>query len=182
MKSCIKNTLSTEMHTMWSDLSNELRPLGPPAFKEHYWSLPVDHVKIQKIRLALEKRLGHSLKHRNESHITLITPPEWAQLQSHPSNANNPAAWPEKINNYQVLCLAESKISPQQVTYYLVIRLEDAQAWREHMFKQKNLRPPAYFPHITVGFINQDLHLKDGVRKDQSQCLKLTPEELNVTL
>lgn len=184
MKSRIKNPPSlSNPHPSWSQLSLTLAPRGTPQFKGHYWSLPVDKDGVDKIRQALEKKLQRPLKHRSESHLTLITPPEWTALQS-PANSPAPTAppWPETPNSFRVICLAESRISPQLATYYLVVELDPAYRWRESFFSQKGLLAPAYFPHITVGFTEQDLHLKDGVtHKDQSQCLNWSLEELNVT-
>lgn len=183
MKSRIKTHNSSALQSAWSQFSDRLNPLGEPQFKGHYWSLEINHKQVESIRHALEKWLGYSLKHRTETHITLITPPEWTTLSALALQPSSPPSWPKGPHPFRVLCLAETKNSSQLATYYLVVEMNQAFAWREKLFSQKGLIPPAYFPHITIGFTERDLHLKDGIpNKDQSQCLNLTPEDLNVTI
>lgn len=117
-----------------------------------------------------------------ESHITIVTPPEFAVLKPYISM--------EKINdlalemglqrdNVNLECLGRGQKN-EDFTYFLVVkRNENAVIWKLRQAIQSQLPkekqdlfdPNHFYPHVTVGFTQGDLHEKDGVIKDRRACL-----------
>jgi hypothetical protein len=68
----------------------------------------------------------------------------------------------------------------EDFTYFLVVkRNENAVIWKLRQAIQSQLPkekqdlfdPNHFYPHVTVGFTQGDLHEKDGVIKDRRACL-----------
>lgn len=145
-------------------------------------SLPFE--KYEKIRQNIEQKNGITLKHRGEAHITVISPPEYKNLESFLKMEELQALAQEmniQQSPFDSLCIGKgiSKKSPQEgVTYFMVIESKKLREFRkkiESLFLSRGGNPKsflanAFYPHITLGFTQRDLHFEDGVIKDTTSC------------
>lgn len=158
---------------------------------EDWLAQPVEFHKINNLRLQIEHLDKISLKNRGEAHITLITPPEFEKLKSKLTiNAINTIATQSSIEKapWLPLCVARGTLNnkPNFTTYYLVIKSEELFSLREKIYNTfidkggsaLAFDPKHFYPHITIGFTERDLHEQDGVIKDTRNCIyDLTTEE-----
>jgi hypothetical protein len=149
---------------------------------------------IARLRAQIELALSRNLQHRGEAHITVITPIEYEHLKAVLDiNAINALATRAGLQGaeYFVRCVGrgESK-SAGMATYYVVVEapalVKIRQLIRDEAQRilasqsaslQKKLKPgldrfdpTRFYPHITIGFTDRDLHESDGIIKDQSSC------------
>lgn len=141
--------------------------------------LPVEN--FEKIKTDLEKSQNVALKSRGEAHITLITPPEYKTLRKTLSR--------EDIQNlleetgvlkapYKLLCVGKGVVK-EKATYYVVVespayfqfRSLLAEKFLQRGGAKDRFKPLEFYPHVTVGFTERDLHLEEGVIKDTKSCL-----------
>jgi len=159
---------------------------GPLA---NYLSMEIPFLPISEVRLQLESILKSKLKNRGEAHITVITPPEYFQVLKEKISIQEINQLAIKSNlqssRFEVLCLGAaspkfqipSGIQPP-VTYYVVVKSDDLLKFRvalQQLYVARGGNPASfdpfhYYPHITVGFTDRDLHESDGVIKDISTC------------
>ncbi|GAB5592959.1 hypothetical protein Unana1_07859 [Umbelopsis nana] len=118
---------------------------------------------------------------KDEAHITVISPPEYNLL----SNANitideiNGLAAEYKIQEsaFEVMCLGRVKLN-DNVVYQLVVRSPDLVRLRTKIFqlywhKGGNpalFDPESFWPHVTVGYTEQDVFIENGVYKGHNIC------------
>ncbi|MFZ3229262.1 MAG: hypothetical protein WA160_03570 [Pseudobdellovibrio sp.] len=148
---------------------------------KNYVSLDIAYPYYKMILGKLENRLGKSLKSRGESHVTLITPPEFNVLKTKisPEQIHKMAAvFFETKPEFKSVCLGkfEKKIlsEPQQV-YFVVIESKDFLEFRKSLALQSGLDkntfdPDLFYPHVTIGFSERDLHYEDGAIKNATAC------------
>lgn len=121
-----------------------------------------------------------NLKTRNEAHITLLTPVEF-YCQFKPAGTTI-AMLVKKIeeflvaNNYRFDFDATSLGSHQvgnDETFFVIVTGADLFTLREKWAELPNVgfRPRNFYPHITLGFTNKDLHSSQGVLKDEKHSL-----------
>jgi len=55
------------------------------------------------------------------------------------------------------------------VTYFIVVDAPFLKTWRKTRWGLNEEKFP-YYPHITLGFTERDLHLQDGAVKDARSC------------
>jgi hypothetical protein len=166
------------------------------AFKPHvgkgrldsYLAMQVNYPPIEDFRIRWERRLSHPLKHRGEAHITVITPIEFNQILSKKLTMEeiNKVARDNNLQSskFEVVCLAEGELrlrdNTSEYTYFLVVKSPDLEAVRfkiHQLYVKKGGRskdwfPQSYYPHITFGFTQRDLHESDGVIKNEASCIK----------
>lgn len=143
------------------------------------------------MRKQLESKIGLELKHRDEAHVTIVTPPEFSKVLAKKLTMEDISklAPPEEIQSVplRILCLGKGEIQRDGKAlsaYFLVVESEELIAIRrkiESSFVAKGgtvreFIPEQYFPHISIGFSDRDLHFEDGVVKDKSSCI--APVEL----
>ncbi len=137
----------------------------------------LDFRPFDQLRTELEKQLGKPLKNRGEAHVTLISPPEMKIL----SQTLSPQTVTELATkmgvaqtSFEVLCLGRGA-KESMATYFVVARSPRWLEFREEVArlagKPKDFRAQEFYPHITLGFTDRDLHLQDGIIKNEKACL-----------
>ncbi|OLY82497.1 hypothetical protein AYI68_g3383 [Smittium mucronatum] len=129
-----------------------------------------------------------------EAHITVITPPEFDFVlkQSNVTiNEINLAASRRNIQGFKfgVACIGRGRAINLEEgrkkvldTYYIVVSDEDSSFYElrkeiHELYIRKGgdrsrFDPKAFWPHITLGFTERDLHIQDGVFKGINSCIK----------
>jgi 2'-5' RNA ligase len=158
---------------------------GSGAF-DNYLSMEIDYAPVADLYSQLEKFLQSKLRNRGEAHITVITPVEYTQSLSTKLTMEDidQIAQNMKIQeaDFKVICLGRGqlKIKDQNhSTYFIVvesesllkIRLAVRQLYLSRGGSPEKFMAEKFYPHITIGFTQRDLHLEDGVLKDKSSCL-----------
>jgi 2'-5' RNA ligase len=158
--------------------------------QKNYLAMVTPYPPTRELLQALEARLSElsgapaKLLNRGESHVTVITPPEFAVLKKSLSiDAINLIAREEKLQSakLEALCVGRGQASLDgrlEETYFVVVRSPDLLRLRrriEKLFRQKGGTVEAfdaerYFPHITLGFTKDDLHESQGVIKSEKTC------------
>lgn len=161
-------------------LHNGTEPMGS------YLAMNLPFEPFEKLRLALEKKLGHKLKHRDEAHITVITPIEFDTVLKNKLSI-------DKINSFallnhiqkaepQFLCIGRGqKKNPDGKmleTFYVVVESQKLKEIRKKVAEEfiraggpeGEFPEDLFFPHVTLGFTERDLHYDDGIKKDQKSC------------
>jgi len=153
--------------------------------KSNYVGMTVPYAPIAAVKKEVEAREGVLLNSRGEAHITIVTPPEMTVLRTRLSL--------EQINGFiaklsiqsipiHVQCLGRSQLKQgdrRLATYYLVVQAPGLFQVREKLRQQfvaaggekQAFAVELYYPHITVGFTERDLHESDGITKDSRSCL-----------
>lgn len=142
---------------------------------------------IPQLEKAFERELnGKKLEDRNESHITVITPPE-GKTGFFPGNVGIDLEYPTNVmisdhknilqsTEFDVVCLGMQSNEKGNIVFYLVVNSDDIMGIRsaiEEKVKQKNPNTTFsakenYYPHITIGFIGGDVF---GVSKGTDTCV-----------
>lgn len=156
--------------------------------KQTYISYTLPYEKYHNLLKRLEAKLKTELKNRGEAHITIITPPEYTQLKK-----TIPQEKLQQLSNqlllmsppFKEICLGMgvSKNNSELKTYYVVVSSEALLKFRKDLAEEAHLSksdfdPDVFYPHITLGFTEKDLHLQDGVIKSKDSC----PKELQKLL
>lgn len=173
-------------------LQNELLYQTPPApwqlrlpAAASFLSLNLPYESFAALRKDIEVRNNLQLKNRGEAHITLITPPEMKILNKKIS-ANRIFQIAESMRAretpFTALCVGKAEVPGEEQklsTYFVVVESEGLfkirQKIQEEFIKSGGKRsefdPDLYFPHVTLGFSERDLHYEEGAVKDASSCL-----------
>ncbi len=160
---------------------------GPGAF-DTYLVMNVRFEPVADVFAQIRQALYPKLINRGEAHITVITPPEYAEsLQGKMSmDEMNKIAREMKIqkSHFTVLGVGSGRISADgktQEAFFLILKSDDLLQIRRAIYQAfvkkggdpKAFDPEHFFPHITVGFTKRDLHEADGVIKDVQHSLDL---------
>lgn len=147
---------------------------------KNYVTLDLEYPEYQQTLKKLDTFLGSKLRNRNEAHITVITPPEFNLITAAkipPETIHQEwEKWPQKT--FKKLCLGEGIVTENKnifKTYYLVVETNDLLNFRQYLknkYVLANFKADSYYPHITIGFTEKDLHFEQGVIKDQKSCPK----------
>lgn len=151
----------------------------------------VDYRSVNDLIPQLENKFsnilkGRSLQDRNESHITVITPPE-GKTGFFPGSVGIDKALPtsEMINMYKsslqetsfdVACVGMQRNAKGNIVFYLVVESEDIFEIRKEIADIVSEEDPtipfrpvgSYYPHITIGYVGGDVH---GVSKGLDTCV-----------
>lgn len=151
----------------------------------------VDYRSVNDLIPQLESKFsnilnGRSLEDRNESHITVITPPE-GKTGFLPRSIGIDKVLPtsEMINIYKgslqetsfdVLCVGMQRNAKGNIVFYLVVESEDIFEIRKEIADIVSVEDPTipfrpvgnYYPHITIGYVGGDVH---GVSKGLETCV-----------
>jgi hypothetical protein len=149
-----------------------------------YVSLDLEYPRYKNILEQLVKKVG-PLQNRGEAHITVITPPEFTKLTDPVFSKLNAVEIHNLFNNAQInkndfneICIAEGSLKNTNLkTYFIVVQSEKILEFRRkiaHLAQTSKDKFDAdlFFPHITLGFTERDLHFQDGVIKDIKLCMK----------
>lgn len=152
----------------------------------YYLAQNLNHKPIEKLKEAVEKLTALELKGRGESHITVLTPPEAKQLfESSKLTAHDIEALAKKLNiqksKFKPVCMVRgiSEDDESKKTYFVVVISKELESLRRAIFKMYLAKGGhkavtdtfVFYPHITVGFTDTDLHYENGVVKDADSCL-----------
>ena len=150
---------------------------------KNYISYDLEYKPYEKMRRGLEKKLAVRLKHLNEAHITVITPPEFDRITKKIDIEKIQVLAEEFLKSkpeYEVVCVGSRSLKIKnklQKTYFAVVKSPALLQFRQKVASLTALptdvfNPDQYYPHITLGFTSRDLHLEDGVIKDEKSCMK----------
>lgn len=153
------------------------------AALKNYISYDLEYRPFEQMREQLEGRLKITLKNRGEAHITVITPPEFALLvKKIPADEIHAIAEAVLKSKpaFEIRCVGGGSIKikgKKESTYYVVVKSEVLLKIRQTLSQRAGLsvqifNPQLFYPHITLGFTDRDLHYEDGLIKDESTCLK----------
>lgn len=146
--------------------------------------LPYEPVQLlrKKIEGLIKVDLSETEKKRGkEAHITIITPVEYWNLHSHLKMQKINQLFLNRVQalSFEPICIGKGSINEDKLsTFYIVIKSDEIIELRKEIQKifiqnggsPTAFQPENYFPHITIGFNQRDLHLSDGVKKDQRSC------------
>lgn len=151
-----------------------------------YQSYLVQNVPYAPV-LAVNKKIasiiGRKLKTRGEAHITVITPPEYDRalkgIVSIERIHQLAEQWTVQEMTFDVICVGSGKAELEgkmEETFFLVVRSEDLFNLRkeiEKMYLERGGKPGGfvaekYYPHITIGYTKSDLHIHQGVVKNET--------------
>ncbi len=150
-----------------------------PASIKSYVSLDLAYPEYQQTLNKLDAFLSTKLINRGEAHITVITPPEFTKITAKVSPETIHQEWEEwKTKTFKKVCLGEGSLKEKnQVlkTYYVVVEAPELLAFREYLknkYAVVDFKANVFYPHITLGFTEKDLHFEQGVIKDLKSCPK----------
>lgn len=150
-----------------------------------YLALDLPFAGFEKIRKTVEQKQGLTLQNRGEAHITVITPPEYKKMEKKVS-MKEITVLAEKMDllhsPYKLLCVGKGSLKEHdrsKSTFYVVVesdRLFQIRKAVQMLYikkggKAEDFNPDLFYPHVTLGFTDRDLHYEDGVIKDASSCL-----------
>jgi len=139
--------------------------------KGSYLGISIPHKFIIPLREKIEKRYNLKLNHRNEAHITVISPPELKKISQYYSKLDL-LSKADSFNDLRAVCVGQftdvTKLDKK--TFFVVIQSESLRKYRDSI---KELRQSVYHPHITIGFTDTDIYPEQGAIKDESSCIPL---------
>ncbi|MEK2688781.1 hypothetical protein [Bdellovibrio sp. GT3] len=163
---------------------------GDGPFK-NYLAFNLSHDGYKPILEQLEGLLKTTLKSRGESHITVVTPVEFDKVLSRRLKMQDIHALAESMqlqkSPYHPLCLGQGRMNlngKEESTYFVVVESEALFKIRkaiEELYIRKGgksgeFKAELFFPHVTLGYTERDLHYEDGVIKDAASCVyKMEP-------
>ncbi|OYZ19269.1 MAG: hypothetical protein B7Y39_12085 [Bdellovibrio sp. 28-41-41] len=182
--------------TNLNSINSSAIPVDPDIYKKiafvdnsktaaPYLSMSIDFDSIAAIRKNVEKIDRLVLQNRGEAHITVITPPEFEHLKSVLTmELLNEVALLNRIQEtpFEVVCVGRGQLKEDKKTlstYYVVVDAPELVSLRHTiatLYKTRGglvagFNPDEFYPHITVGFTDRDLHQSDGVVKSKVSCL-----------
>lgn len=155
-------------------------------------AMNVPYEPVKELRKQLESELGQKLKFftgwekEGEAHITVVTPPEYFHLLKDKISIEEieKIARAHKIQNssFEVVGLgsATREINGKpETTYFVMVRALNLSEIRKQIFRafvkaggnKNKWDPEQFYPHITIGYTERDLHESDGVLKDVAHSL-----------
>lgn len=130
------------------------------------------------------------LSSRGEAHITVITPPEFDNyLKPSGVSINEIDAIALKYNiqkaPFQIGCLGAGTamktiggVKTKAIAFYLLVRSQVLNQIRMEVYRLAKKKDPYtkfdptnFYPHITVAYLNDDVHESDGLIKDARTCI-----------
>ena len=150
-----------------------------PASVKSYISLDLEYPEYQQTLSKLDTFLGTKLVNRGEAHITVITPPEFKTLSANTTPENLHQDWQDwKTKSFRKVCLGEGVLKEKNKilkTYYVVVESTELLAFRKFLkekYSATDFAAEIFYPHITLGFTEKDLHFEQGVIKNPKSCPK----------
>lgn len=146
-----------------------------------YISYEISYSPVRELFEELKKTTG-PLSDRGEAHITVITPPEFDNVLGKVLTIEeiNDLVVSENIQSatYEPVCVGSGSKGDRRA-YYVVVTSPDLlrirRAVRDFYVSRKGdpdaFDPEWFFPHITLGYINGDVHETDGLFKNDKTCL-----------
>jgi 2'-5' RNA ligase len=143
----------------------------------------IDFESVHDLIKQVNEFYGIKLSDRGEAHITTITPPEYSNdLSSLISSDEIHSMFKNKIQNttFKIHCVGERKSNDGKRVFFLVVESSNLFELRNELKKVVNARAEKqgtvsnfqtknFWPHITIGYIHEDVH---GVSKGPETCIK----------
>ena len=158
---------------------------GSGAFA-NYVAVQLPYEPAAALKAQVESGFSVRLRSRGEAHLTVITPPEFHDALSSRLTIDEIDAMAAEDGlqraAFEIECLGQATAlveGRRQSTFYVLLRAPAARAFRARVGAEFRKRgglasqfdADLYFPHITIGFTQRDLHYEDGARKDASTCV-----------
>jgi len=153
-------------------------------FQSHpeWVGLSLNPTGYKKLLKQIEDSEHIHLKDRGEAHITILTPPEFKTFAGQLSMSEIENAIAADLNQAKIepLCVGRGQLSsqPSSKTYFVVIKAPDLLKIRtliKTIADRKGVgaeyKAEDFYPHVTIGFTERDLHIADGVIKDVTSCI-----------
>lgn len=149
-----------------------------------YLVMATPYAPTRELLSGLETRLGRKLQDRGESHVTVITPPEFAVLSKRLAIGDIEEIASEEslqTSRLKAVCVGGGRAMVDGVseeTFFLVVQSVDlvhirrliAGAYFANGGSVEDFDPEHYYPHVTLGFTKTDLHESQGVIKSEESC------------
>jgi len=181
------STFAQDQLTLSTDVYNET-PFSDQYSEDGALIRDVPFGPVSDLRGQIEELYELQLEHRNEAHITVITPPEAQGWSTEGIGINSLINKDEYLFKYEttlqstsfeVVCVGSRKNSTNTV-FYLVVRTPDLfdvrrEIQREMANRSEFANTPIYFnseeywPHITIGYVGGDVF---GMTKGEETCLE----------
>lgn len=175
---------STNTSSFFLPSPNELSGV-PFVANQGYLVQNILFVPINHLKRVIESELNITLKDRGEAHITVISPPEFSDIKNYISMREiNELAQEKQLQTmpFTTTCVGTRALFINGILeqpFYVVVKSQALVDFRHLILKTvkekgyvgSDFDPEIYFPHITIGYKNRDLHAQDGVIKDESSCL-----------
>lgn len=140
---------------------------------------------IRHLRIQVEQHFGVDLSaasaRGDEAHITIVTPPEYWGLHPYISMTEILERFGERVQKlkFRVLSLGEGRLvidGVEERAYFIIVEANEMLELRREISEIvinrggsiQDFDPDQFFPHITVGFTRRDIHIQDGLHKDES--------------
>lgn len=145
----------------------------------NYLAMNLEFSEYQKTFAVMKTEIPE-LKNRGEAHITVINPNEFKVLSRFLTmkEIENIASEIQSAQ-FSEICLGTSEAGNKKAFYVVVeseqllqIRKNIAEVFYSRGGANSEFDAELFFPHITVGFIVDDVHYEQGARKDRRSCLK----------
>ena len=145
----------------------------------NYLAMNLEYSKYLKTFSEIKAEITE-LKNRGEAHITVINPNEFKALSRHLTikEIENIASEIQSAE-FSEICLGTSEAGNKKAFYVVVeseqllqIRKNIAEVFYSRGGANSEFDAELFFPHITVGFVVDDVHYEQGARKDRRSCLK----------
>lgn len=145
-----------------------------------YVSYEINYPPVRALLEEVKAKVG-PLSDRGEAHITVITPPEFDRVLGKVLTIEeiNEVVLAENIQQatYEPVCVGTGSKGDRKA-YYIVVRSPELVRIRRAVHDlylakkgQEQFDPEWFFPHITLGYINGDVHEDDGLYKNEKTCL-----------
>jgi len=179
-------TLTLSQNALDGDSANQISHIGNGEF-DSYLAMNLPFAPEQKLKSQIEKTFSIKLKQRGEAHVTVITPVEFWQVLK-PAGVTMKeideiaSAQNIQATTLKALCVGRgnAKLGNKTAsTFYVVVEALDLIKLRkkvQNRFEELGGKKGAFkaewfYPHITVGFTDRDLHEADGVIKNIDSCV-----------
>jgi hypothetical protein len=191
---CLSNTIWANSFSLNNDIfqnSNQdfISHQGSGPWS-NYLAMTINYGPVRNLFTKLDRVTKRPLKKRGEAHITVITPIEYFHILKKKKitmDQIEQIALENNIQeaNFEVLCLGQGSArikvneeESEEENYFIVVKspkLLDIRKKIQVLYISKggepeDFRPSHYYPHITLGFTERDLHESDKVIKGTNSC------------
>jgi hypothetical protein len=174
-----------ETYKVSGDILDTSLITNPNHPESNYISVGLPFSPAKSLKQEIERKTGRKLIDRGEAHITVVTPPEMDVLRQKLSKeriAELTGVDEIQDENFSIVCLGRGRITSSAKTletYFIVVAsrgLVERRTRLEQDFlamggAKTEFRAAYYFPHVTLGYTDRDLHESDGIIKDEKSCV-----------
>lgn len=177
-------------HEDWSIKSLSVEKTFDASFVKHegtdaYLAMTLNYEPFKEFVDKVDHFTYRAVQNRGEAHITVITPPEFKDDLSKFVTIQEINEIAEKSDiqksSYKPVCLGKGTLVENGKfleNYFIVVESESLLNIRKKVAELYHKRggskfdPLHFYPHITLGFTDRDLHENAGIIKDARSCMK----------